>query len=252
MTTVKQIYDFLDSVAPFNTQEDWDNSGFLLGDSKKPVSKIALALDVTHDTVNKAVAQGADLLISHHPVIFHPVKSVTETSVPYHVLKEGLAVISAHTCWDAATGGVNDVLAALLGLQDVQPLLPDENGNAFLRVGTLKAPALAEDFADIVAAALDTVVRVSSPEKQIQTVAVCGGSGASFLPNLPKTVDAFVTGDAKHNDFLDAIDSGIALFAAGHYETETVSMPVMGALLKEAFPDLTCTYIESAPVTYIG
>ena len=258
MTTVRDIYGFLDSIAPFDTQESWDNSGFLVGDVSKEVRKIAVCLDVTHDTLDQAEAFGADLLVSHHPVIFHPVKGLREhtpgtESIVYSAIQKNIAVLSAHTCWDVAAGGVNDVLAALCGLENVEPILPDENGNPMLRKGTLKVPVPAEEYAELVAEALGTVVRLALPEKQVQTIAVCGGAGASFLPELPaEGIDAYITGDAKHNDFLDAIDLDISLLAAGHYETETVSMPVMLELLKQEFPDVEYTYLESSPVVYIG
>ncbi len=257
-TTVKDIYAFLDSIAPFDSQESWDNSGFLVGDIEKPVQKIAVCLDVTHDTLEQAAQFGADLLVSHHPVIFHPMKGLREQtpgteSIVYDAIRKDIAILSAHTCWDVAEGGVNDVLAKMVGLENIEGLLPDANGNCMLRKGTLKTPVPAEEYAEIVAEALDTVVRITLPEKSVQTVAVCGGAGASFLPDLIGSgIDAFITGDAKHNDFLDSIDDDIALIAAGHYETETISMPVLLALLKQEFPDLQYTYLESSPVVYIG
>lgn len=256
--TVRSIYEFLDSIAPFATQEDWDNSGFLVGCMDKKVEKVAVCLDVTHDTLAQAKAFGADLLVSHHPVIFHPMKGLREhapgtESIVYEAVRDDIAILSAHTCWDLAEGGVNDVLATLCGLEDIEGILPDEQGNAMVRKGVLKAPVPAEEYADIVAETLGTVVRLSLPEKMVQTVAVCGGAGASFLPDLAREgIDAFLTGDAKHNDFLDAIDNDIALMAAGHYETETVSMPVLKELLHAEFPDLEYQYIESSPVVYIG
>lgn len=258
MTTVQNIYDFIDSIAPFSTQESWDNSGFLVGDVTKEVRKVAVCLDVTHDTLDQAAAFGADLLVSHHPVIFHPVKGLRENtpgteSIVYSAIQKGIAVLSAHTCWDAAEGGVNDVLATLAGLENIEPILPDENGTPMLRKGTLKIAVPAEEYAEVLSEVLGTVVRLTLPEKMIRTVAVCGGAGASFLSDLQALgVDAYITGDAKHNDFLDAIDLDIALLAAGHYETETVSMPVLMELLKQAFPDLEYTYLESSPVVYIG
>ncbi|MBQ1545197.1 MAG: Nif3-like dinuclear metal center hexameric protein [Clostridia bacterium] len=259
MAKVSDFYKFLDSIAPFDTQEDWDNSGFLVGDPDRDVTKVGVCLDVTNDTLNKAAAFGAELVVSHHPVIFDPLTCVLADSPVYRAIAKGISVISAHTCWDMADGGVNDVLAGLLLLDGVEKILPDENGNFMLRAGKLKRAVPAEEFADVVAATLDTVVRVTSPEKMVQTVAVCGGSGASMLPDLKKVtlsdgspIDAYVTGDAKHNDFLDAIDAGIALLAAGHYETETVSMPVMKKLLETEFPDVEFSYLESAPLIYVG
>ena len=238
-TTVRDIYEFIDSIAPFRTQESWDNSGFLVGDVSKEVTKV-------------------DLLVSHHPVIFHPMKGLREQTpgteaIVYDAIRKDIAVLSAHTCWDLAEGGVNDVLAKLVGLENVEGVVPDENGNCMVRKGSLKTAVPAEEYADVVAEALDTLVRLTLPEKMIRTVAVCGGSGASFLPDLAKEgIDAFITGDAKHNDFLDSIDYDISLLAAGHYETETVSMPVLLELLKQEFPSLEYKYLESAPVVYIG
>ncbi len=257
-TTVRDIYEFIDSIAPFRTQESWDNSGFLVGDVSKEVTKVAVCLDVTHDTLQKAADFGADLLVSHHPVIFHPMKGLREQTpgteaIVYDAIRKDIAVLSAHTCWDLAEGGVNDVLAKLVGLENVEGVVPDENGNCMVRKGTLKTAVPAEEYADVVAEALDTLVRLTLPEKMIRTVAVCGGSGASFLQDLAKEgIDAFITGDAKHNDFLDSIDYDISLLAAGHYETETVSMPVLLELLKQEFPSLEYKYLKSAPVVYIG
>ena len=257
-TTVRDIYQFIDSIAPFDTQESWDNSGFLVGDVQKDVHKVAVCLDVTHDTLAQAADFGADLLVSHHPVIFHPMKGMREQtpgteSIVYDAIRKDIAVLSAHTCWDMAEGGVNDVLAKLCGLEDIEGLLPDDNGICMVRKGTLKTAVPAEEYAEVVSEALGTVVRLTLPEKRIRTVAVCGGAGASFLPGLMKEgIDAYITGDAKHNDFLDSIDYDISLLAAGHYETETVSMPVLLELLKQEFPELEYKYLESSPVVYIG
>ena len=257
-TTIRDIYECIDRFAPFSTQESWDNSGFLVGDASKEVRRVAVCLDVTHDTLAQAEAFGADLIVSHHPVIFHPMKGLREQtpgteSIVYEAIRKDIAILSAHTCWDLAEGGVNDVLATLCGLEDIEAVLPDENGNCMVRKGTLKTAVPAEEYADVVAETLNTLVRVALPEKMIRTVAVCGGSGASFLPDLKaEGVDAYITGDAKHNDFLDAIDCDIALLAAGHYETETVSMPVLREILTQEFPDLEFRYLESAPIVYIG
>lgn len=254
MPTVKDIYDVIDDFAPFRTQESWDNSGFLVGDPDQEVRTIALALDVTMDTLAQAKEAGADLLVSHHPVIFHPLKNVRKGTPVYYAIENGISIISAHTCWDVAQGGVSDVLARLLGLRNIQEIVPNEDGICMLRCGKLAKPVPAEEFAEIVAETLHTVVRVSEPLEKIQTVAVCGGAGCSFLPDLAAhgDIDAFVTGDAKHNDFLDAIDDHIVLLAAGHYETETVSMPVLREHLKHDFPDLNYIYLKSEPAAYIG
>ena len=252
MITVGNIYDCIDSIAPFNTQESWDNSGLLVGNRNSEVKKIAFVLDVTNDTVDKAIEENTSLIVSHHPIIWEPLKFVATDSPIAKCIRNGIAVISAHTNWDMAEGGVNDVLSKMLGLTNITPILP-VNGICMLRKGELKTAVPAEEFADIVSGALDTVVRVSLPGKMIKTVAVCGGSGASFLPELVgENIDAFVTGDSKHNDFLDSIEYDISLLAAGHYETETISMPILMNLVKSEFENLEYTYIESTPVVYVG
>ncbi len=249
---VSDVFEFIHSIAPFDTQAVWDNSGLLIGGKDNEVTKVAVCLDVTDETVAQALNFGADLIVSHHPVIWDPLKSIDFNTPVGNAIRNGVSIISAHTNWDLAQGGVNDVLANLLGLSDVQPFTEDGE-DAILRVGKLKTPVPAEEFAEVVADTLGTVVRVANPAKMIQTVAVCGGSGASFLPTLQNcTVDALVTGDAKHNDYLDAVTLDIALLAAGHYETETVSMPVLMELLKKEFSGLDYKYIESVPAIYIG
>lgn len=252
MVTVSDVFDFINQIAPFETQESWDNSGLLIGSRTSAVRKIAVCLDVTNDTVSKARDFGADLLVSHHPVIWDPLKSVLSDSPVFRAIQNGMSIVSAHTNWDFADGGVNDVLAALLGLSDVHRLR-EEGDLSMPRVGELKVPVPANEFAEVVAETLDTVVRLSSPDKMIKKVAVCGGSGASFMRDIAADgIDAYITGDAKHNDFLDAAELGLSLFAAGHYETETVSMPVLMSLLKKEFPDIEYAYLESSPCCFIG
>ncbi len=249
---VSDIFEFIHSIAPFDTQADWDNSGLLIGGGENPVNKVAVCLDVTDDTVEQAITFGADLIVSHHPVIWDPLKSIDFSTPVGKAVRNGISIISAHTNWDLAVGGVNDVLANLLGLANIKALAVDGE-EAMLRVGELKTPVPAEEFAEIAADALGTVVRVANPTKMIQSVAVCGGAGASFLPLLPNYgIDALVTGDAKHNDYLDAVAMDLSLLAAGHYETETVSMPVLLELLKKEFGTPEYKYIESVPAIYIG
>ena len=124
MVTVSDVFDFINQIAPFETQESWDNSGLLIGSRTSAVRKIAVCLDVTNDTVSKAHDFKADLLVSHHPVIWDPLKSVLSDSPVFRAIQNGMSIVSAHTNWDFADGGVNDVLAALLGLSDVHRLPP--------------------------------------------------------------------------------------------------------------------------------
>ena len=252
MATVRDIYNFIDEIAPFSTQEEWDNSGLLVGDENAEVKKIALCLDATGETLRQALEFGADLLITHHPIIWEPLKFVPSDTLVSKAIREGLNVISCHTNWDLAEAGVSCVLASLLGLDNIDKL-ELEGDLAMVRVGTLPMPMTARDLAGLVSDALDAVVSVTSPDKEISTVAVCGGAGACFLPDIKRHgIDAFVTGEAKHNEYLDARELDVSLLCAGHYETETVSMPVLKNLLKAEFDSIEYLYVEDAPVEYIG
>lgn len=250
MATVRDIYNFIDSIAPFSSQVEWDNSGILVGDEKAEVKKIAVCLDATMTGLDKAIDFGADLVVTHHPVIWDPLKFVASDTVVSKAIRNRLNIISCHTNWDLADGGVNCVLATMLGLENVSKLGEGELG--MVRVGTLPVPMTARDLAELVSDSLDTVVSVTSPDREVKTVGVCGGAGASFLPDLRGACDAFVTGEAKHNHFLDANDLGVSLLSAGHYETENISMPVLMNLLKTEFSDIEFLLIEEPPVEYIG
>jgi len=250
MVTVRDIYDFINSFAPFETQESWDNSGMLIGDISKEVKTVAVCLDITPDTIENAKMNGADLIVSHHPVIFNPVSKVLKGEPVYELLQAGLCAICAHTNLDIAHGGVNDVLAHILELEDIS-VLQSSDGTEILRVGKIKK-CNPQDFAKHVATNLKTTVRLAKGGRDIETVAVCGGSGCSLIPDiLSAGIDAFVTGDAKHNDFLDASDHGLTLIAAGHYETENPAMPIFAQCLKSEFSELGIIYIDSAPAEYI-
>ncbi len=251
MATVNDIYEFIDKVAPFKSQVEWDNSGLLVGDKNNEVTKVCVCLDVTERNLQKAIDMGANLIVSHHPIIWDPMKFVPSDTVVSMAIRNRINVISAHTNWDCAEGGVSNVLATILGMPDAEPL-EAEGELSMVYVGKLKTAVPARDFAELVAEALDTVVSLSCPDKMIETIAVCGGAGASFWADVMGKADALVTGEVHHHDYIDAEKNGLCLMAAGHYETETISMPVLLALLKQEFADVEFTYLEDAPVIYIG
>ena len=251
MPTVREIFDYINSLAPFATQESWDNSGLLLGDPDKKVSRVSLALDAITKTVRAAKENGAELMITHHPVIFSPAKKILAGSVPYELLTNGISAISAHTCLDSAEGGVNDTLAAILELEDISPLELDGTDTPLVRVGRLKAPMSGDEFAKHVKAKLGCSLRLADAGNTISTVAVCGGSLSSLTYELIGKVDAFVTGDLTHHYFIDAADSGLTAVAAGHFETENPVITVLADKLNRQFPDVEFTVInQENPVVY--
>ena len=251
MPTVREIFDYINSLAPFITQESWDNSGLLLGDPDKKVSRVSLALDATIKTVRAAKENGAELMITHHPVIFSPAKKILAGSVPYELLTNGISAISAHTCLDSAEGGVNDTLAAILELEDISPLELDGTDTPLVRVGRLKVPMSGDEFAKHVKAKLGCSLRLADAGNTISAVAVCGGSLSSLTYELIGKVDAFVTGDLTHHYFIDAADSGLTAVAAGHFETENPVITVLADKLSRQFPHVEFTVInQENPVVY--
>lgn len=244
MAKVKDFYGYLNSIAPFETQEDWDNSGMLVGDMNAEVKKAAVVLDITHEEIKKAKAIGADLIISHHPVIFNPIKSVTRGSVPYELVASSINALCCHTPLDIADGGTNDSLAELLGIEVTRTEDP------ILRLGTVE-PTTAENLAGKIAKTLNTKVRYADAGKTIKKIAICTGAGCSLIEAAGE-IDAFITGDASHHNFLDCVQAGITLIAAGHYETEIVVVPVLVKKLQAQFPDIEIIDIKQEnPIKFI-
>lgn len=244
MAKVKDFYGYLNSIAPFETQEDWDNSGMLVGDMDAEVKKVAVVLDITHEEIKKAKAIGADLIISHHPIIFNPIKSVTRGSVPYELVASSINALCCHTPLDIADGGTNDSLAKLLGIEVTRTEDP------ILRLGTVE-PTTAENLAGKIAKTLNTKVRYADAGRKIEKIAICTGAGCSLIEAAGE-IDAFITGDASHHNFLDCVQAGITLIAAGHYETEIVVVPVLVKKLQAQFPDIEIIDIKQEnPIKFI-
>lgn len=230
MATVKDIYNFIDSFAPFSTQEEWDNSGLLVGDENQTVNKILFALDITSDVINQAVSCNADLIITHHPIIFKPVSSVLSDSLIYKLIENGISIISAHTNYDKALGGVNDILSNTIGLNSYIKI-----DGTCLNIGNFDAPVTTDKFLSCVKNSLGGTIRHNNINKNISKIAVCSGSGSDYLDMAMEfDCDALLTGDASHHAFLDADEMGILLVAAGHFETEVIAIkPLLDKIKKE-------------------
>lgn len=242
MTSCLDIYNYINEIAPFETQEEWDNSGFLIGDKQKCVKKVLVCLDPTNKTAEKCKEIGADLMITHHPIIWEPLKSVTSENVVFPLIKNDIAVICAHTNWDEAKGGVCETLCHDIGLNNVEKC-----DISSLRIGKINSQTV-EEFSKHISNSLNTNIRTSIPNGNVSKVAVCPGSGASLLSEVVLTgADTFVTGDAKHNDFIDFEDAGINLIACGHYETENRGIRALYEILKNQFP-LVDFYFYDSPV----
>lgn len=233
-------------VPPFDTAEEWDNSGLLVGAPFDEVHAVVVALDATAGALAAAKSVGADLLITHHPVIFAPLQRLERDGMPYRLAAAGVSLLAAHTNLDKAAGGVNDTLAALLELSDVT-VAPD----GMSRIGHLAAPLEPADFARYAAERLQTAVRLGGT-RSVRTVAVCGGSGGDFIDELAPLADAFVTGEIKHHQWLQADACGLTLLEAGHYATEVPVVDTLCDWLRQVFPAMPVTpYYEGAPYTTI-
>ncbi len=234
MTTVKNIYDFINSIAPYNTQEDWDNSGHLVGDFRKSVTKVVMALDTTKSVCDFASDVNADLVLTHHPIIFSGLKSVHCDSAVYKLVNNDIAHLCAHTNFDIAKEGINHNLAQILELKNITPI-----ENSFIAVGELENAMSMDDFAEYVNEKLNCHgIRYTDSDRIIKKVSVGGGACGEFV-NLAKSYsDCFVTGDLKYHEMLDAYENDFPVISAGHYETENVPFMMLKSKLQAVFTDV--------------
>ncbi len=245
---IKEIYDFLDFIAPFDTAAEWDNCGLSVGPLDNDVTKVLIALDVTDGVIEKAVEMGAELVITHHPLIFNPVSQVEADSVLYKAVKSGITFVSSHTCLDKAIGGVNDCLARKVCIKNLRNSQIDE----FLKIGEIE-PCKADVFAQRVKNALGGAVSFTEKTKEIKTVAICSGSGGDLIEAaVEEGADALLTGEAKHHEMLAAKHLDVALFVAGHYETEVIVCEYLQNVISLQFDGLIAeVYNEQDFINYI-
>lgn len=252
MIKVKDISEYINQIAPYETKCTWDNCGILVGNPNDEVKKIGFALDLTSETLNDAKKNEVDLIVTHHPIIFKAQKSFLEGNPAFELAKSGINAISAHTCFDCAEGGVNDVLCEMLGIESPQGIESADCSVPMARVGKVEETEPSE-FARFVAQKLGTTVRFVDGERKIKRVAVCGGAGMSFLDDvLSVGADAFVTGDISHHEMLEAREKKITVVAAGHFETENPAMTALKKRIQKKFPELeTVLLSQSNPVRFI-
>lgn len=232
---VQQVLEILEQIAPPELACSWDNVGLLV-DAGRPVTSIMTALDITADVVRDAAESGCELIVSHHPVIFDPLRRVTAEDVPAMLLQNGISAICMHTNLDAAAGGVNEVLADIFGVQDPEPF-----AGGCGRVGSIEpitVPQLARKAQQELAARCNAPdagpavqVKFADTGKPVQRLAVISGAGGSlFEEALAVGADCLLTGEANHHHACDAKRLGLSLIAAGHYATE---FPVTAAVAEK-------------------
>lgn len=252
--TVRTIYEKLCERIPEDLREIWDNDGLMCSsDDGREVKRVLVTLDVTEDIVDYAISHDIDLIVSHHPLIFKPLASVTEDS---HVarkviklIKNDVSVMSFHTRADKVEGGVNDILAEILGLKNVAPFGEGDLG----RIGTLPEELNMEDFSYLLKGLLDCDgVKVADALIPVQKVAVVGGDGKSFVSDALKAgADTFVSGRIGYNVMAEAAEMGINLLEAGHFFTEHPVTQFFQALLHRLDPDMYIEIMDSNVIRLI-
>ncbi len=247
MTTVKDIYNFIDKIAPFRTQDSWDNSGLLVGRGEAGVTKVLLSLDATVDAIDQAHDDCCELIITHHPVIFHGLMSLDDSLPAARLLKYDIACISTHTNLDSAEYSISDMMVDTLGLKNSHQLI-DVNRRDTVTGRAVGYGATAEceeeltpyELARLCKERFNCVaIKYVAGKRKIRRVGMVSGAGSECLYQAHKMgLDAFVTAEVKHHEFLDAQRLGLTLIDAGHHETEAIAMPYLKKLLEERFPDV--------------
>ena len=236
---VRDILNILDSWAPFETAESFDNTGLLVGDGDADVSGILIALDADINVIEEAKMLGANLIVTHHPVIFNAMKDMTyDTDQGKRcqlLAQHGISVISAHTNLDMADGGISDVMAEMLGLENVAK----PQSTSLLRVGELPEALDVMEFATLIKSVFGSkrVMTAGRPPDRIRKVCVLGGSGGDFIMHAKSTgADVYLLGEAKHENAIASMTLGVFMMTAGHYETESVILPkILACLQKHAY-----------------
>ncbi len=253
MLTVKAVYDWIDSFAPFQTAESYDNVGLLAGRFDAPVTRILTALDCTLEVVEEARQQKAELIITHHPLMYHSRKNMREDDPEGHILcaliRNHMALISAHTNLDRAPGGINDTLGHLFSLENMQ-------GEGFLRCGKLPSKMTAGALRDMASRLLKAPVRLyGSQDMQIETLAVGGGAyDEGFEEALALGAQAYLTGEVRHHNALNAVAQGMVLLEGGHYATEAPGLHAFGGCLQKGLDGLQypVAVFHFSGVSYLG
>lgn len=239
------IINLMDKYAPPCLAEDWDNVGLLVGRSEKEVKCVLAALDINDEVIDEAVEKGADLIVTHHPIIFRGIKSVNDkTPLGRRIIRlisNDIAVFSAHTNLDCAEGGTNSTLAELLSLSDIRGLAEEEGGAPMGRVGKLEREMTLGEFVLRVKGVLgaDRLSVCGDTNKKVKSVGICTGKGASFMAAAKNAgADVFITGDFGYHEGQSANDMGLCVIDGTHYLTEALVVPVLCEYIKSNFSGL--------------
>ena len=244
IVTIHTILEILDEMAPFSLAEEWDNAGLQVGSPSGEVHSILVALDPTSQAIGYASELGAQLLLTHHPLIFKPLSRIDIDNYPGDVVREALlkkiAIVAIHTNLDAARGGINDILSDLIGLTEVEVLQKKDlliEGEAGLgRIGnlhkTLNLREMTERIKDVLG--VKRLKVMGAEKRKIKKIAVVGGAGGEMASLASQRgADLLVTGDVKHHEALAAKTFGLALIDGGHFQTEKVALNIFADHFRE-------------------
>ena len=252
MVTVGQIYNVLNALAPVRYQMDFDNSGFLVGDRNEEVETVVTALDITDSVIEEAISLHADLIVSHHPLLFHPLRNIRSDDLTGRkvlaLAQHGIAAICMHTNLDIANGGVNDVLCDRLELENRDVFIASEGfeNTGLGRIGEYEKEYNITDYLEHVKAALGAKCLEYYACRNVRKVALVGGSAAEFISDAFNAgADTFITSDIKYHDFQLAKELGINLIDAGHFNTENPVVFTLYKKLSGKFPDVAVYVSES-------
>ena len=255
---VKDVTKVIEDFAPLSIQEGWDNSGLCIGSPEAPVNSVLLGLDCTPELVDEAIECGADMIVTHHPLIFSGLKKISpEDQVGEAVIKAikaGISIYAAHTSADKVIAGVSGAMAARLGLQNVSILDEDGEGTGLGVVGDLPQPLSAEDAVALVKERFSLkAMRTSRPvEGKISRVAMCGGSGGSLIKAAAASgAQLYISGDISYHNFFTR--EGFMIMDIGHYESEIEIVDILFSLLRKNFPTFAVRItqnIYSNPIFY--
>lgn len=253
---VIELYRYLDAAIPSSLSCDWDNDGLMCcADTEKEVKKVLIALDITENIVEKAIAGGFDLIISHHPMIFKKIGAVEPTigsaRKSIKLIKNNISAMSFHTRLDALCGGVNDLLCEKLGVKNATAFGPEDEEMG--RIGTIDAPMTLDDFCLKVKNVLKAPIILSSNSgKSVHRVALLGGDGKDFVQAAIKAgADTYLSGRISYNIMVEAPEIGINLIEAGHFYTEDPVCEFLAKLVKNASPDMETEIITSNEIKVI-
>ena len=255
---VKDVTKVIEEFAPLSIQEGWDNSGLCIGSPDAPVTSVLLGLDCTPELVDEAIECGADMIVTHHPLIFSGLKKISpEDQVGEAVIKAikaGISIYAAHTSADKVIAGVSGAMAARLGLQNVSILDEDGDGTGLGVVGDLTQPLSASEAVALVKERFSLkAMRTSRPvDGKISRVAMCGGSGGSLIKAASASgAQLYISGDISYHNFFTR--EGFMIMDIGHYESEIEIVDILFSLLRKNFPTFAVSItqnIYSNPIFY--